>query len=179
MSTNLSFKVAGKAFLLLETAVKDHEERKYHTLRVPTAKASGFGIPFPQLSPSLPTQVEIDGLTVALQVGKSAAFKNVNGEKIAIPESDRRNSNTFSGHLTLPSLKGFDGPADEGIRSVKVTFSETKTPGVWNAKVMVNRIASVSPEDRAKSAMDKATANLAALTALMNAVDTTPATLTA
>lgn len=175
MSTNLPFNIAGKALALLETPVKDKPERKYHCFRLPNGPAMFGGQSILALAQDLPKTVEIDGLTITLEHHLSPATRKdrTSGETIKIDESKRYAQASFKGAQTFPSLKGYDGPEDEGIRNVSVLVSSTHEGATWNVKVSVNRIASVSPEDRKAKAIDKATATLAAMMAAFDAAATT------
>lgn len=162
---NLSFTIAGLPLGLLETEVNDHPEKKYHCFRLDDAKNTGYGQPIPALADALPSTVVIDGVTITLVVGMSPATKRVSGEVVAIPDAKRYPQAKYTGDHVFPSLKGFDGPDDEGIRRVGVTISSTAGGKTWNVTARVNRVPSVSPEERQTKALDKATANLAALMA--------------
>lgn len=162
---DLSFTIAGIPLGLLETPVNDNPERKYHCFRLDDAKNTGYGQPIPALADTLPSTVVIDGVTITLAVGMSPATKRTNGEVVAVPEAKRYPQATYRGDHVFPSLKGFDGPEDEGIRRVSVTISSTHGGKTWNVTTRVNRVPSVSPEERNAKALDKATANLAALMA--------------
>lgn len=179
---NLPFTIAGLNLGLLETPVKDKPERKYHCFRLGAAENNGYGAAIPAQGDTLPSSIVIDGQTITLVVGMSPATKPARGKdgkvlkdesgktiEVAIPEEKRYPQAKYSGDHAMPSLKGYDGPEDAGLRRVSVTLSATNGGSTWNVTVSVNRIPSVSPEERKAKAVDKATTNLAALMAMFNA----------
>lgn len=177
---NLPFTIAGLDLGLLETPVKDKPERKYHCFRLGDTENNGYGAAIPALSEALPSTIVVDGQTITLVVGMSPDTKALRKDgktvkdddgktvMVTIPEEKRYPQAKYTGDHAFPSLKGFDGPDDAGLRRVHATISATQGGKTWNITVSVNRIPSVSPEERQAKAIDKATANLASLMAMFN-----------
>jgi len=170
----LVLNVLGKNFPLLETQVKpregDTEIRTYYCFRESGAKSVRFGVKIQAQGEALPTQVTIDGVVVSLERGLTAATYNetkvVNGKKVStevtVPEEKRRPRASTKQYQVIPSLVD-ESASDTGIRNVEVSISETSAPGVWNAKIVVNRsgLNSASPEQKNENAVKRAANTMA------------------
>lgn len=109
--------VYGRDIKVLETPVKG-KDHTWYALRLPKHSATPYGVPIPALAATLPTSVELDGVTFALKAGKT--------QKGAPKVS-------FTGNAMLPSFEETDAPE----RHVTIAFSEQKSG--WQAIVKVNR----------------------------------------
>jgi hypothetical protein len=151
----ISFEFAGLPVALLRTEKKD-ESGHYYAFRLPGGKYTGFGTQIGALSDELPTSATVDGQEFALEAGFTASEKKDRTTGVVTKVTPRPKV-SFVGDADLPSL---------GKRTVKVIVSVTKS-GDWNVNATVTKVHSVSPEDRAKRANEKAQSNLAAILAAL------------
>lgn len=176
--------LAGKPLPILRTTVApkdgDTEVHYWYTFRDPSRETgTRWGLQIPRVTEHLPTQITIDGVTIGLTKGRSAAsFKEKqavvsNGKAkevwvdVVIPEEKRKDVAESTTLQVLPSLISAEHE-DTGLRNVTVRVSDNKENGTWNVTVKVNkpRVAA-SPEARKASFQKRAESTMAELDAII------------
>jgi hypothetical protein len=151
---HLKLTINGATLPILETEAKSGN--KYFTLREPHHKNGMTGIAIPALAETLPTSVQVDGITIPLEHGLTAATsRDEAGVTITIPENERRLRASGSATATFPTI------GEERTATVAISL---RKDGGWQVKITVNRgTGAASPANAAK----RQATTMAALQALM------------
>jgi hypothetical protein len=164
--TSISFDLPGLEGLALRRAQSHDKQGKaidgkfFHGFYGTNPKTAAFGVQLPALSPDLPTSVEIDGVTIALERGTTRSEKKTVKDGVTtITKVTPRPKASFEGKVDLPTF----GTS----RQVKVIVS-VRQDETWHVIAMVTDVPTpLSQEERAARAKTKAEDNLAAIRAAL------------